>query len=63
VVGAGHQARAFLGNWKGKLMCDDYAGYKALLESNGIEWPASGRIPHHFLSPTFAAPDPSGAIF
>ena len=44
-------------------MCDDYAGYKALLESNGIEWPASGRIPHHFLSPTFAAPDPSGAIF
>jgi hypothetical protein len=33
---AGHHARAFLGNWKGKLVCDDYAGYKALFEKNGV---------------------------
>ena len=26
---AGEHARVFLGDWKGKLVCDDYAGYKA----------------------------------
>ena len=26
---AGDQSRAFLANWQGKLVCDDYAGYKA----------------------------------
>jgi transposase len=26
---AGEHARAFLGQWKGSLICDDYAGYKA----------------------------------
>lgn len=26
---AGEHARAFLGTWKGSLVCDDYAGYKA----------------------------------
>ena len=26
---AGEHARTFLGNWKGSLVCDDYAGYKA----------------------------------
>lgn len=26
---AGEHARNFLGNWKGKLVCDDYGGYKA----------------------------------
>jgi transposase len=26
---AGEHARAFLGEWKGSLVCDDYAGYKA----------------------------------
>jgi transposase len=26
---AGEHARAFLGKWKGSLICDDYAGYKA----------------------------------
>jgi transposase len=31
----GRHARDFLGSWKGKLVCDDYAGYKALFE-NGI---------------------------
>ena len=28
----GVHAQAFLGNWTGKLVCDDYAGYKALFE-------------------------------
>jgi hypothetical protein len=27
---AGEHARTFLGQWKGKLLCDDYTGYKAL---------------------------------
>ena len=26
---AGQHARAFLGQWTGSLVCDDYAGYKA----------------------------------
>ncbi|KAG0161882.1 hypothetical protein DFQ30_005086, partial [Apophysomyces sp. BC1015] len=26
---AGEYARTFLGNWQGKLVCDDYSGYKA----------------------------------
>ena len=26
---AGEHARAFLGDWQGKLVCDDYSGYKA----------------------------------
>jgi transposase len=26
---AGEHARAFLGDWRGKLVCDDYGGYKA----------------------------------
>ena len=26
---AGEHARTFLGDWQGKLVCDDYAGYKA----------------------------------
>lgn len=26
---AGEHARAFLGHWRGSLVCDDYAGYKA----------------------------------
>ena len=32
---AGSHARDFLGDWRGTLVCDDYAGYKALF-SNGI---------------------------
>ena len=34
---AGEHARAFLGHWKGKLVCDDYAGYKKLFERGVIE--------------------------
>jgi len=34
---AGEHARNFLGNWNGKLVCDDFAGYKASFELGIIE--------------------------
>src|ERR1700761_5628928 len=34
---SGHHARAFLGSWAGKLVCDDYSGYKALFERGVTE--------------------------
>src|SRR5208283_5452425 len=34
---AGVHAREFLGSWSGKLVCDDYSGYKALFERGVIE--------------------------
>jgi transposase len=34
---AGKHATAFLGSWRGTLICDDYAGYKALFEQGVIE--------------------------
>jgi transposase len=34
---AGEHARTFLGEWKGKLLCDDYTGYKALFAQGVIE--------------------------
>jgi transposase len=33
----GVHAREFLSSWRGKLVCDDYAGYKALFERGVIE--------------------------
>ncbi len=33
---SGDYARQFLGGWKGHLMVDDYAGYKALFVNNGF---------------------------
>ena len=33
----GQHARTFLGEWSGKLVCDDYVGYKALFEKRVIE--------------------------
>jgi transposase len=33
----GVHAREFLGGWRGKLVCDDYAGYKALFDRGVIE--------------------------
>lgn len=33
----GVHARQFLGEWSGKLVCDDYAGYKALFDRGIIE--------------------------
>jgi transposase len=34
---SGLHAREFLGKWSGKLVCDDYSGYKALFEKGVIE--------------------------
>jgi transposase len=34
---SGLHARQFLGTWSGKLVCDDYSGYKALFERGVIE--------------------------
>lgn len=34
---SGHYARAFLGTWSGKLICDDFSGYKALFKRGVIE--------------------------
>lgn len=34
---AGEHARAFLGDWKGQLVCDDFAGYKVCFEQGVIE--------------------------
>jgi len=33
----GVHAREFLGDWTGKLVCDDYSGYKALFDQGVIE--------------------------
>jgi transposase len=33
---SGQNARDFLGEWRGTLVCDDYAGYKALFEDGGV---------------------------
>jgi transposase len=33
----GYHAKAFLGSWSGKLICDDFSGYKALFEHGVIE--------------------------
>ena len=34
---AGKHAQAFLGCWRGTLLCDDYAGYKALFDHGVVE--------------------------
>ena len=34
---SGHHARAFLSSWSGKLVCDDFSGYKALFGRGVIE--------------------------
>ena len=34
---AGDHARAFLGDWRGSLTCDDFSGYKALIASGVTE--------------------------
>jgi transposase len=34
---AGEHARAFLGAWRGRLVCDDYGGYKALFAAGVTE--------------------------
>ena len=34
---AGRHTKAFLGDWRGSLVCDDYSGYKALFEGGVTE--------------------------
>jgi transposase len=34
---SGKNAEAFLGAWRGKLVCDDYSGYKAIIAKGVIE--------------------------
>lgn len=34
---AGENAKAFLGEWRGKLVCDDFSGYKQLMKDGVIE--------------------------
>lgn len=34
---SGQYVRDFLGSWSGKLVCDDYSGYKALFERGVVE--------------------------
>ena len=34
---AGKHAQAFLGEWRGTLVCDDYSGYKALIADGVTE--------------------------
>ena len=34
---SGRHAQEFLGQWRGKLVCDDYSGYKALLAKGVVE--------------------------
>ena len=43
---AGENAKVFLGNWRGSLVCDDYAGYKQILSSCGsrVSGPCTAQI-------------------
>ena len=34
---AGKHAQEFLGSWRGRLVCDDYSGYKALIAKGVTE--------------------------
>jgi transposase len=42
---SGLNAREFLGSWRGKLVCDDYSGYKALFELGVTEIGCSAHCP------------------
>ena len=46
---AGENARAFLGNWRGSLVCDDFAGYKASFASGVTEAGCLGPCPAQIL--------------
>ena len=45
---ASENARRFLEGWSGKLVCDDYAGYKALFERGVTE--ISGEMGCHQMT-------------
>ena len=51
---SGHHARDFLGSWSGKLVCDDYAGYKALFGERVIE---VGCMAHYAEEPVIWSSD------
>lgn len=61
---SGLHAREFLGTWSGKLVCDDYSGYKALLERGVIE---IGCMAHartdEYMSPVIENGLPDGADY
>ncbi|SAK57280.1 transposase [Caballeronia temeraria] len=50
---AGEHARAFLGEWRGKLTCDDYGGYKASFQNGVTETGCLAQYPEsRFMSRT-----------
>ena len=46
---AGEHARAFLGDWRGSLVCDDYGGYKALWERGVTEAGCMAHARRYFI--------------
>ena len=46
---AGEHARAFLGDWRGSLICDDYAGYKASFAQGVTEAGCLAHARHKFF--------------
>lgn len=46
---AGEHARNFLGTWNGKLVCDDFAGYKAGFEQGITEIGCMAHARHKFF--------------
>ena len=60
---AGVHAREFLGSWSGKLVCDDYSGYKALFDRGVIEIGCMATPAGNFMTstPIIAARSPKKA--
>ncbi|MEZ5704813.1 MAG: IS66 family transposase [Burkholderiaceae bacterium] len=52
---AGEHARAFLGDWRGSLICDDYAGYKASFSQGVTEAGCLAHTPGASSSTWYAA--------
>ena len=46
---SGKHARAFLGDWKGHLVCDDFSGYKACFGNGVIEAGCLAHARRHFV--------------
>ncbi|PIL41882.1 IS66 family transposase, partial [Massilia eurypsychrophila] len=58
---AGAHARAFLGDWRGELMVDDYAGYKALFTAGVTELACLAHIRRKFFDLHAASGSPLAA--
>src|SRR4051812_39011808 len=58
---AGAHARAFLQDWRGHLMVDDYVGYKALLTAGPIELACLAHIRRKFFDVHAASGSPVAA--